>query len=195
MAAAAAAIARCCGESILASTPPVLFPAASRVGESPASCAAATCSPPNSEFDAVTEPVIATPSQPINGEISAKALPAPAAHSPIVTVCPERFITYASASTVVIVRIVERKRTSVAPYARSATRGRMRRSEHREQPTQQELRPRRGEPVEREGARRWLAATRTRHFETRPVERLGSIGEEAFERVELREREDHDRIR
>jgi len=43
MAAASAAIAKCCGESILASTPPVLFPAASSVGESPASCAAATC--------------------------------------------------------------------------------------------------------------------------------------------------------
>jgi hypothetical protein len=57
---------------------------------------------------------MATPSQPINGEISAKAPPAPAAHSPIVTVCPERFITYASASTVVTVTIAARKRTSLS---------------------------------------------------------------------------------
>ena len=71
----------------------MLLPAATRVGDSPASCAAATWSPPNSEFDAVTEPVIATPSQPINGEISANMPPAPAAHSPIVTASPERFIT------------------------------------------------------------------------------------------------------
>ena len=75
----------------------------------------ATWSSPNSELDAVTEPVIATPSQPINGEISANMPPAPAAHRPIVTVCPERFITYASASTVVIVAIAARKRTSVSP--------------------------------------------------------------------------------
>src|SRR4051794_24282888 len=89
MPAAAAAIARCCGDSILARTPPVLLPAATRVGDSPA-CAAATWSPPNSEFDAVTEPVMATPSQPINGEISAKTPPAPAAHSPIVTASPQK---------------------------------------------------------------------------------------------------------
>src|SRR3954453_6418163 len=52
MPAAAAAIARCCGESILASTPPELFPAASSVGDNPASCPAAIWSSPNNEFDA-----------------------------------------------------------------------------------------------------------------------------------------------
>ena len=77
-------------------------------------CAAATWSSPNNEFDAVTEPVIATPSQPISGEISANMPPAPAAHSPIVTVSPERFITYASASTAMTVTIAPRKRTSVS---------------------------------------------------------------------------------
>src|SRR4051794_34373104 len=37
-----------------------------------------------------------------------------------------------------------------------------------------------------------FAAARSRHLETRPVERLGSIGEEALDRVDLREHEDHD---
>src|SRR3954465_5156334 len=110
----AGARGRCWGERILGGTPPVLLPAATRVGESPASCAAVTWSPPNSEFDAVTEPVIAPPRQPISGEISAKMPPTPATHSPIVTTSPERFITYASASTEVIVSIVPRRRTSVS---------------------------------------------------------------------------------
>jgi hypothetical protein len=81
MPAAAAAIARCCGESILARTPPVLFPMATNMGDSPASCPAATWSSPNNAFEAVTEPPIATPSQSIDGEISANTPPAPAAHS------------------------------------------------------------------------------------------------------------------
>ena len=62
----------------------------------------------------MSEPVIAVPSQPIAGEISAKMLPAPAAQRPIVTVCPERFITYASASTLATVRIAHLSWSSVS---------------------------------------------------------------------------------
>src|SRR5437870_1037324 len=61
---AAAAIARFCGEIILPSTPPELFEAASRTGDRCALPAAATCRAPNSEFDEVSEPVTAVPSQP-----------------------------------------------------------------------------------------------------------------------------------
>ena len=59
----------------------------------PASFAAATWSAPNSEFDDVSDPVIATPSQPIAYEKSAKIPPAPATHWPIVIVWPEKFMT------------------------------------------------------------------------------------------------------
>ena len=62
---AAAPIARFCGEIILPSTPPDEFAAASSGGSSPASLAACTWSAPNSEFEDVSEPVTATPSQPM----------------------------------------------------------------------------------------------------------------------------------
>ena len=90
---AAAPMARFCGEIILPSTPPELFAAASRVGERPASLAAVTCSAPKSAFEEVSEPVTATPSQPISGDRNAKNAPAPAAQRPSVMVWPDWFIT------------------------------------------------------------------------------------------------------
>src|ERR1700712_326337 len=90
---AAAAIARFCGLIIFPSTPPEELAAASRTGESPDFWAAVTCSAPNNEFDDVSAPVTAVPSQPRIGEINANAPPAPAIHVPRVTVCPDRFIT------------------------------------------------------------------------------------------------------
>ena len=75
------------------STPPELFAAASSVGDMPASFAAVTWSAPKSAFDDVSEPVTATPSQPISGERNAKKSPAPAAHRPSVIVWPDWFIT------------------------------------------------------------------------------------------------------
>ena len=59
----------------------------------PASFAAATCNWPNSEFDDVSEPVTATPSQPMIGDRNAKKPPAPAAHRPSVVVWPDWFMT------------------------------------------------------------------------------------------------------
>ena len=85
---AAAPIARFCGEIILPSTPPDELAAASSVGSSPASFAAVTCSAPKSAFDEVSEPVTATPSHPMAGARNAKIGPAPAAHSPSVSVWP-----------------------------------------------------------------------------------------------------------
>src|SRR3954463_4683420 len=93
---AAAPIARFCGEIILPSTPPELLPAASSVGDRCAFCAAVTCRAPNSEFEDVSDPVIAVPSQPIIGEKNANADPAPATQEPSVIVSPDMFITYAS---------------------------------------------------------------------------------------------------
>src|SRR5674476_899193 len=92
---AAAAIARFWGEIILPSTPPEELAAAIRAGLSPTSLAAETCNAPNSEFDDVSEPVTATPSQPRIGEMSANAAPAPAIHLPSDAVWPEAFMTYA----------------------------------------------------------------------------------------------------
>src|SRR5215210_6207761 len=90
---AAAPIARFCGEIIFPSTPPELLAAARSVGVTPASFAAATCSPPKRAFDDVSDPVTDTPSQPIIGDRKAKNEPAPAAHRPSVIVWPDWFIT------------------------------------------------------------------------------------------------------
>src|SRR3954452_11344232 len=98
-------MARFWGEIIFPSTPPELLAAAISVGDRPASCAAVTWRAPNSELDDVSEPVIATPSQPISDDRKPKTPPAPATHIPSVIVCPEKFMTYASASTAATVRI------------------------------------------------------------------------------------------
>src|SRR3954453_16918615 len=105
---AAAPMARFCGEIILPSTPPELLAAAISVGERSACLAAVTCSAPNSALDEVSEPVTATPNQPSSDERNAKAPPAPASHWPIVIVWPERFMTYAMASTQATVKIAQR---------------------------------------------------------------------------------------
>ncbi len=55
--------------------------------------AAVTCRPPKSAFEEVSEPVTATPSQPISADRKANAPPAPATQSPSVTVWPDWFIT------------------------------------------------------------------------------------------------------
>ena len=79
--------------------------AAISVGDSDDLCAAVTWRAPNSELVDVSEPVTAVPNQPISGDRNAKKPPAPAAQVPSVIVWPDRFITYASASTVQTVRI------------------------------------------------------------------------------------------
>src|ERR1700730_2212472 len=105
---AAAPMARFCGEIILPSTPPELLPAAISAGASPALVAAVTCRAPKSEFEEVSDPVTATPSQPRMGEISANAPPTPAIQVPRVMVCPDAFITNASASTAITVTMAHR---------------------------------------------------------------------------------------
>ena len=90
---AAAPMARFCGEIILPMTPADELAAAISVGESPAPCAALTYSAPNSAFEEVSEPVTATPSQPMIPDRKAKMLPAPASHSASVLVWPDWFIT------------------------------------------------------------------------------------------------------
>src|SRR5450759_2666069 len=79
---AAAAHARFWGAIVLPSTPPEELAAAIRAGLSPTSLAAEPCKAPKSEFDEVSEPVTATPSQPRIGERTAKAAPAPAIQVP-----------------------------------------------------------------------------------------------------------------
>src|SRR3981081_4132596 len=83
---AAAPIARFCGETILANTPPQLLAPASSVGDRCALWAAVTWRAPNSELVDVSDPVPAVPNQPINGDRKAKTPPAPAAHVPSVIV-------------------------------------------------------------------------------------------------------------
>jgi hypothetical protein len=67
-----------------------------------------TCNEPNSAFEEVSDPVTATPSQPITGEKNASAPPTLAIVSPIAVVCAEAFMTYARPSTAATVRIAHR---------------------------------------------------------------------------------------
>ena len=55
-----------CASIILPITPPELLAAPIRLGDRPSCSAATFCIPPNSTFDAVSEPVMATPIQPIS---------------------------------------------------------------------------------------------------------------------------------
>src|SRR5437764_841146 len=118
--AATQAMVRFCGETILPSTPPELFAAASRSAASPVLFAAVTCRAPNSAFDDVSEPETATPNQPSTGERNASPAPAAATNVPIVDVWPDRFITYANASTPATVRIANRSSFTVARYSLTA---------------------------------------------------------------------------
>src|SRR5271169_2924009 len=53
-----------CASIILPITPPEEFAAPIRIGDRPNCSAVIFCRPPNSTFDAVSDPVSATPSQP-----------------------------------------------------------------------------------------------------------------------------------
>src|SRR5216683_4590033 len=53
-----------CASIILPITPPEELAAAIRIGDKPSCSAVIFCNPPNSTFEAVSEPVSATPSQP-----------------------------------------------------------------------------------------------------------------------------------
>ena len=53
-----------CASIILPITPPELLAADMRIGDKPSCVAVVFCRPPNSTFEAVSDPVSATPSQP-----------------------------------------------------------------------------------------------------------------------------------
>src|SRR5215472_433794 len=53
-----------CASIILPITPPEELAAAIRIGDRPSCCEVIFCNPPKSTFEAVSEPVSATPSQP-----------------------------------------------------------------------------------------------------------------------------------
>ena len=63
----------------------------------------------------MSEPVTAVPSQPMIGDRNARTPPAPAIQLPIVSVCADRFITYASARTVATVSVAHLSWSSVSP--------------------------------------------------------------------------------
>jgi len=77
----------------------------------PVWAAAVVCNSPKSELAEVSDPVTATPIQPTTGERKAKNAPVAASARPRVTVWPEKFITYARASTATTVRMVHRNCT------------------------------------------------------------------------------------
>ena len=63
----------------------------------------------------MSEPVTATPSQPMIDDRNARMPPAPAIHRPSVSVWAEKFMTYASASTEATVSVGHLSWLSVWP--------------------------------------------------------------------------------
>src|SRR5258708_28396890 len=78
-----------CASIILPITPPEEFAAAIRIGERPNCSDVIFCRFPNRMFDAVSEPVRATPSQPSNVPKKGYSTPAPAKAKPSVTSRPD----------------------------------------------------------------------------------------------------------
>src|SRR6476661_1505608 len=78
-----------CASIILPITPPDEFAAPIRIGDSPSCCAVIFCNPPNSTFDAVSDPVSATPSQPSKVPKNGYRKPAWANARPNVASTPE----------------------------------------------------------------------------------------------------------
>ena len=74
---------------ILPITPPDEFDAAIRIGDRPSWPAVTVCNPPNSTFDAVSDPVSATPSQPSRAAKKGYTTPVWAKASPSVASRPE----------------------------------------------------------------------------------------------------------
>src|SRR6266576_5043286 len=67
---------------ILPITPPEELAALIRIGDRPSCSEVIFCNPPNSTFEAVSEPVSATPSQPSNVPKKGYSTPAPAKAKP-----------------------------------------------------------------------------------------------------------------
>src|SRR3954451_5596084 len=120
---AVAAMVRFCGLIIFPTTPPEVLAATSRVGSRPALFAAACCRVANSAFADVSEPVTAVPIHPRTGDRNAKNAPVAAIQFPMVRVWPDRFITYARASTEATVRKAHLRLYAVLRYSRAAAPG------------------------------------------------------------------------
>src|SRR5580698_3885923 len=76
---------------------------------------------PKSALADVSEPVSAVANQPRIGETGAKAGPALAAQMPSVTICPDRFITYAMPTTQQTVKTAHRSSWRLLRYVLAAT--------------------------------------------------------------------------
>src|ERR1041384_6068582 len=87
-----------CASIILPITPPDEFAALIRIGDRPSCSEVIFCNPPNSPFDAVSEPVSATPSQPSSVPKNGYSTPAPAKARPRVASMPERRVSVPIAS-------------------------------------------------------------------------------------------------
>src|SRR5213595_3847414 len=83
-----------CASTIFPITPPELFAAAINTGLNPVRCAVIFCKLPNKTFEAVSDPVSATPSQPNNVPKNGYKDPVCANANPSVASAPENFVTY-----------------------------------------------------------------------------------------------------
>src|SRR5215207_11166722 len=79
-----------CASIILPITPPDEFAAAMRMGDNPSCSDVIFCKPPNSTFEAVSDPVNATPSQPSKVPKNGYRMPVPANARPSVASTPEK---------------------------------------------------------------------------------------------------------
>src|SRR5947208_8188779 len=92
-----------CASIILPITPPEELAAPIRIGDRPSCSDVIFCKPPNSTFEAVSEPVSATPSQPSNVPKNGYSTPAPAKARPNVASMPENRVRVPIASIAEIV--------------------------------------------------------------------------------------------
>src|SRR5436190_13008994 len=78
-----------CASIILPITPPDELAALIRIGDRPSCSEVIFCNPPNSTFDAVSDPVNATPNQPNKVPKNGYSTPVPANANPSVASIPE----------------------------------------------------------------------------------------------------------
>src|SRR5215212_10482405 len=87
-----------CASIILPMTPPDEFAAPIRIGDRPSCPDVIFCNPPNRTFEAVSEPVSATPSQPSSVPKNGYKIPVPAKASPSVASTPAKRVNVPMAS-------------------------------------------------------------------------------------------------
>ncbi len=108
-----------CASIILPITPPDELAAAIRIGDRPSCCEVIFCKLPNSTFEAVSDPVSATPSQPSSVPKKGYSTPVAAKARPSVASTPDSRVSVPIASIAEIVISEIAHSLMVRPYSAS----------------------------------------------------------------------------